>query len=176
MIHSSISFLTVVLLLSVSSACVEKSKHPKIKIPVEKTVDVEKGKFNQHNQHEENNIKQLPNQESSTTILSTFIGTFSVSVETEATTTGMTSIDYSFTITNESVQLEINTYHEPITCSGTYKAVGKKNLLELYYAGKEEFCNTERPMFFLKEEGGSLYAKGLGGEGTFNDWIKLKRI
>ncbi len=176
MSHSSISFLTVVLFLSITTACVEKSKHPKTKIPEEKTIDFEKGKSNQRSQHEKNNIKQLPKQESSTTFHSNYIGTFSASVETEATTTGMASIDYTFTITNESVQLETNTYHEPITCNGTYKAVGKKNLLELYYAGKEEFCNTERPMFFLKEEGGSLYAKGLGGEGTFNDWIKLKRI
>ena len=176
MSHSSISFLTVVLFLSITTACVEKGKHPKTKISEEKTVDFEKGKSIQRNQHEENTIKQLPNKEVTTTIHSNYIGTFSASVETEATTTGMGSIDYTFTITNESVQLETNTYHEPITCNGTYKAVEKKNLLELYYAGKEEFCNTENPMFFLKEEGGSLYAKGLGGEGTFNDWIKLKRI
>jgi len=105
-----------------------------------------------------------------------YMGTFSASVETEGTTSGMASIDYIFTITHELIRLETNTYQEPIRCNGRYKAVAKNRVLELYYTGDEEFCDTENPMFFLKEERGNLYVKGLGGEGTYNEWIKLERI
>lgn len=137
----------------------------------------EKGKAvqSQNKQPVENDTEQDPQQEITHPIPEKYIGTFSVGVETEATTTGMASIEYTFTITNESVQLETNTYHEPIRCNGTYKALEKENILELYYTGDEEFCDTESPMFFLKEKRGKLYAQGLGGEGTYHDWIKLDR-
>lgn len=121
-------------------------------------------------EHEQNTQQEVTHP-----IAEKYIGTFSVGVETEATTTGMASIEYTFTITNEFVQLETNTYHEPIRCNGTYKALEKENILELYYTGDEEFCDTENPMFFLKEKKGKLYAQGLGGEGTYHDWIKLER-
>lgn len=104
-----------------------------------------------------------------------YIGTFSAGVETEATTTGMASIHYTFTITNESVQLETNTYHEPIRCNGKYNAVENNHMLELYYTGEDEVCDTEYPMFTIKEEKGNLYIQGLGSEATSSDWFKLKR-
>lgn len=130
---------------------------------------------NQVEQPDKNDSEQNTQQEITHPIAEKYIGTFSVGVETEATTMGMASIEYTFTITNESIQLETNTYHEPIRCNGTYKAVEKENVLELYYTGDEEFCDTESPMFFLKEKKGKLYAQGLGGERTYSDWIKLKR-
>ncbi len=123
----------------------------------------------------ESNMEQETKEEATHPIEEKYIGTFSVEVETEATTTGMASIEYTFTITSEFILLETNTYHEPIRCNGKYTAVEKENVLELYYTGNEEFCDTESPMFFLKEKRGKLYAQGLGGEGTYHDWIKLKR-
>lgn len=131
-----------------------------------------------HDQSEqpiEGNVEPDTKEKVTHPIAEKYIGTFSVGVETEATTTGMASIEYTFTITNECVQLETNTYHEPIRCNGKYTAVEKENILELYYTGDEEFCETESPMFFLKEKRGKLYAQGLGGEGTYHDWIKLER-
>ncbi|GEM_PF-5871904 len=127
-------------------------------------------------EREVKDLEQNVKKEITTSINAKYIGTFSIDVETDETMTGMASIDYTFSITNEFIQLETNTYHEPIQCNGTYKAVEKNHILELYYIGNDEFCDTVNPMFFLREEGGELYAKGLGSEGTYNNWIELKRI
>lgn len=148
------------------------------KNPEEKTVVIEKRKPIPvlTKEREVKDLKQNVKKEIPTSINSKYIGTFSIYLETEETMTGMASIDYTFSITNEFIQLKTNTYHQPILCNGTYKAVEKNHILELYYIGKDEFCDTVNPMFFLREEGGELYAKGLGGEGTYHNWIELKRI
>ena len=108
-------------------------------------------------------------------IESNFNGRYTVSVETEQTTTGMASISYDFTINNGKATLVTNTYHEPISCNGDYKLVEKDNLLTLFYDGKEGNCKSSEPTFTMKKKGKNYFIKGLGGEGTYNTWIKLKR-
>jgi polyribonucleotide nucleotidyltransferase len=166
-----------VFIVSLNLACEEKVDHLESGRSKEKTVAFEKEKSVQHHrkEYQENEVKPQPAQEVTNTIQSNYNGTFSASVATEATTAGMANIDYTFSITNEFVRLTTNSYHEPVRCNEIYKAVKKNRVIELFYTGKEEFCDTKNPMFFLKEEAGNVYAKGLGEEGTYHDWIKLKR-
>lgn len=102
-------------------------------------------------------------------------GNFTVTVETEATTSGMASLTYNFIISNDEAELKITSYHESINCDGKYKIIEKNDVLELYYKGETDYCKTKEPNFKLKKEGSKFYMKGLGGEGTFNEWIEIKR-
>ncbi|WP_312076142.1 hypothetical protein [Chryseobacterium sp.] len=104
-----------------------------------------------------------------------FNGNYSVYVETEATTTGMASISYSFKIEGNEAVLETNTYHEPIRCNGKYFIKNHNNILELFYNDEEENCKSDSPAFYIKKEGDGFYIKGLGGEATFYEWILLKK-
>jgi hypothetical protein len=110
--------------------------------------------------------KEVPSQ---------YLGDFSVSVETEETTTGMASISYYFTIKKEGAVLETNTYHEPIRCNGKYTITSKGSLIELYYAGNEPNCSSDGPAFEIKKEGQKYLIKGVGNEADSIEWIELKK-
>ena len=88
--------------------------------------------------------------ESSSKIPSKYYGNFHVRVETEATTTGMASISYYFTINEKGAHLETNTYHEPIRCNGKYRGKMNNNILELFYNGTEQNCGTDYANFNIK--------------------------
>ena len=104
-------------------------------------------------------------------------GQYMVHVETEMTSSGMASITYNFNFEEKGVFLDMNTYHEPIRCEGKYFGVEdtKQNSLELFYKGDDEVCKFEGSRFQIKIKGKNLFAKGLGGEGTFKVWQKLKK-
>lgn len=104
-----------------------------------------------------------------------FYGNFSAGVETEGTTTGMASISYYFTINEKGVYLETNTYHEPIRCNGKYQGKMNNSILELFYAGTEIYCTKDNSNFQIKIDEKKFYVQGLGGEGTINEWIEMKR-
>lgn len=104
-----------------------------------------------------------------------YIGEFSVSTETEATTTGMASISYYFTIKKNEVTLKTNTYHEPIRCNGKYKIIDKDSLIELYYAGEELNCKSEYPDFKIKNNGKKYFIQGVGNEANSIEWVELNK-
>lgn len=106
---------------------------------------------------------------------SKYLGEFSVSTETEATTTGMASISYYFTIKKTEAILETNTYHEPIRCNGKYKIVDKDSLIELHYSGKETNCSSDSPNFEIKNKGNQYFIKGVGNEAGSIEWVELKK-
>ena len=110
-----------------------------------------------------------------TAIPEKFHGDLQIGVETEGTTTGMASISYYFSISKQGAILKTNTYHEPIRCNGKYRGKMKNNVLELYYEGSEENCGDENSNFKIKKEGEQFFIQGLGGEGTFNEWIKIDK-
>ncbi|WP_100378307.1 hypothetical protein [Chryseobacterium geocarposphaerae] len=118
---------------------------------------IQKDKFNSINNSTEN-----------------YDGVHSVSVETEATTTGMASISYNFNIKKGATNLSLTTYHESNLCEGKYFAIEKNNMLELYYAGDQFSCISIDPKFYIKKEGKKFYIKGVGGESTYNQWIIMK--
>lgn len=101
-------------------------------------------------------------------------GSFSVYVETESTTTGMSSITYQFNIHQSDVTLSLNTVHNPIMCEGKYFAKENNNLLEIYYFDEELSCISVQPKFYIEKKGEKMYIKGVGGEGTINEWIQLE--
>lgn len=107
--------------------------------------------------------------------LSNIDGNYNIYIETEATSTGMASISYSFTIKDKEAILKTNTYHESIRCNGKYVIKENNNILELYYNDTEEECKSDSPVFYIKKEGAKYYIKGVGGEATFNEWILLEK-
>ncbi|NRS89882.1 hypothetical protein HNQ02_002816 [Flavobacterium sp. 7E] len=105
-----------------------------------------------------------------------FQGEYSVFVETEFTTNGMANINYNFTVLKDKVLLQTKTYHEPISCNGEYKAIESDTVLDLYYVeNKESFCKKINSSFSIKKEDEKYFIKGVGGEGTFNDWIEITK-
>lgn len=106
---------------------------------------------------------------------SLFQGNFYVTQETEETTTGTASISYSLNVGKEKAILKTNTFHEPITCNGEYKATMKNNVLELYYSGNENGCILNRPNFQIIKEGNNYFIKGVGGEATINEWVQIQK-
>ncbi|MCX8532637.1 hypothetical protein [Chryseobacterium luquanense] len=118
-------------------------------------------------------LSAINNKESSYS--KTFDGNYSVYVETEATSTGMASISYSFKINGNNAILETNTYHEPIRCNGKYLIKINNNILELSYSDEEENCRSDSPVFYIKKEENKFFIKGVGGESTFYEWILLKK-
>lgn len=101
-------------------------------------------------------------------------GNYSVYVETEATTTGMASIEYFFDIQENYVVVDKNTCHEPINCTGKYIAIENKDILTLYYIDEDYGCGNAA--LSIKCENGIYYIFGVGGEGTNREWIELKKI
>lgn len=125
-------------------------------------------------------FERLDNKEKANSLANSKIdkkyhGTFSATVETESTTSGTASITYNFSISDDYIMLEEVSYHEPISCSGKYKAIEKNNILELFYNESEKNCKTDDSNFKIKKEDNKFYIKGLGGEGTFNEWVKLEK-
>ncbi|RNA61969.1 hypothetical protein D1631_08490 [Chryseobacterium nematophagum] len=101
-------------------------------------------------------------------------GFYSVSVETEATTTGMASISYDIEIKKNNINLSSSTYHESNVCEGKYFASINNNMLEIYYFDKDMTCISIDPKFYIKKENNKFYIKGIGGEGTNNKWVLMK--
>lgn len=106
---------------------------------------------------------------------SKYLGTFSIYTETEATTTGMASISYYFTIKENEAILETNTYHEPIRCNGKYSIIDKDSLIELHYSGNETNCSSDYPDFEIKNKGNQYFIKGVGNEANSIEWVELKK-
>jgi|GEM_PF-4079939 len=106
----------------------------------------------------------------------TFQGNFSLTLETEETTAGTAYIQYSFNIKRDIATLTTVTYHEPITCNGDYKVIENNKILELHYSGNEKNCKSKEPNFRIKKEGLDYFIKGVGGEGTFNEWIQINKM
>lgn len=138
-------------------------------------IDLKRGKFRKtyNNRLIRRHLEPEPDYNLFHSIDAKYQGKFSASVETEATTTGMASITYYFSIAHKVIEMETSTYHEPLRCNGKYKTIDKDSVLELYFTGKETNCPTKYPLFLLKEENGELFAKGLSEANP--DWIKLKR-
>ncbi|RMZ59596.1 hypothetical protein D1632_08165 [Chryseobacterium nematophagum] len=103
-----------------------------------------------------------------------FNGSYSVSVETEATTTGMASISYDIEIKKNNINVSLSTYHESNLCEGKYFASINDNMLEIYYFDNDLTCISIDPKFYIKKENNKFYIKGVGGEGTNAKWILMK--
>ncbi|NML57080.1 hypothetical protein [Chryseobacterium cheonjiense] len=107
--------------------------------------------------------------------LSGIDGNYSIHVETEATSTGMASISYSFKIKGNEAILETNTYHEPVRCNGKYLVRENDNIFELYYNDTENSCKSDSGVFFIKKEGDKYFIKGIGSEATVQEWLELNK-
>jgi len=122
------------------------------------------------------NLPNIHTSENLQTVNSNFSGDFSVTQETEETTTGTAYITYNFSIKKDKAVLATETYHEPIICNGDYKIIENNNILELYYSGDDKNCQSTTPNFKIKKEKNTYFIQGVGGEATFNEWIQLKKI
>ena len=119
--------------------------------------------------------KTIENQLGKINIPDIYFGKFSAGVNTEATTTGKASLTYNFVVTKSVVMLSTNSYHEPIRCNGNYNGKLNNHILELYYDGIQQNCKSDDPNFKIKKVGQKFFVQGLGGEGTFNEWVELQK-
>lgn len=101
-------------------------------------------------------------------------GVYSINVEMEATTTGMSSKTYTFNIKKDKAILSLNSYHEPLSCEGDYKIIEDKNFIELKYEGSEQIC-LKSLNYKIKEKNKFFYIMGVGGEGTNKEWLPLSK-
>lgn len=105
-----------------------------------------------------------------------FQGKFSVNVETEITSTGMANITYHFSILKDKVMLEMESFHEPVTCMGAYKALQHENVLDLFYVENDDIrCKQINNTFSIKKENDKYYVKGAGALATSEDWVELSK-
>lgn len=103
-------------------------------------------------------------------------GTYTISVETEATTTGMASITYDFVIRGQHATMSMITYHAPILCDGNYILKKVNEIWELKYDGEDaaEYCADQ--IFHIKTKNGQVFIKGVGSEATYHNWLPLKKV
>lgn len=104
-----------------------------------------------------------------------YFGSFSATVEEELTTEGMGHTTYNFTISEDEISLKLVSYYGQSICEGNYKGIEKNNALALYYDENDDRCLKSAPTYLIKKEGNKYLMKGLGGEGTINEWIKLDK-
>ncbi len=124
---------------------------------------------------DENKSPNIHKSESLNTIDPKFSGNFSVTQQTEETTSGTGYITYNFNIKKGKAILLTETYHEPIVCNGEYKTFENNNFLDLYYSGDDEGCKFVTPNFRIKKEKNTYFIQGVGGEATFRKWIQLNK-
>ncbi|MEN2400567.1 ankyrin repeat domain-containing protein [Flavobacterium sp. MC2016-06] len=111
----------------------------------------------------------------STPIAEKFLGQFEVSTEGELTNEGTGHTTYYFTITTNGTVLKSKAFMGDFLCEGNYKTAEKDNILELYYNENDDRCKKLAPTYLIKLEGDKYFIKGVGGEGTINEWIKLDK-
>jgi hypothetical protein len=120
-----------------------------------------------------NEDENITNNEINPLIEKKFLGKYTISVETDETTNGTAIMNYEFEIFEDNIFLKIDTLHEPIKCGGQYDFKMKDGNLQLFYAGIDESCPRDYPLFEIKSERGKLFIKGIGGEGTNKLWLEL---
>ncbi|TPG41961.1 hypothetical protein [Flavobacterium pectinovorum] len=113
--------------------------------------------------------------EFSTPIPEKFLGQFEVSTKGELTNDGTGQTTYYFTITTNKIVLKAEAFRGDFLCEGNYKGVEKDNILEVYYNEKDDRCKQSKPNYLIKKDGDEYFIKGVGGEATFNEWIKLDK-
>jgi len=111
----------------------------------------------------------------STPITEKFLGKFEANVDGEYTTEGRGHTTYYFTITTNEIVLKSESFMGDYLCQGNYKGVEKEDVLELYYIENDDRCKKSKPNFFIKKDGEKYFIKGVGGEATYNEWVKLKK-
>ena len=48
-------------------------------------------------------------------------------------------------------------------------------LIILQYIENDDRCKKSKPNFFIKKDGEKYFIKGVGGEATYNEWVKLEK-
>ncbi|URM38798.1 hypothetical protein [Flavobacterium anhuiense] len=104
-----------------------------------------------------------------------FQGTFKVETEGEYTTNGEGHTTYYFTITENKIVLKAEAFKGDFVCEGNYKGIQENDILGLYYNETDNRCISLSPTYLIKKEKDKFFIKGVGGEGTINNWIELKK-
>ena len=103
-----------------------------------------------------------------------FIGKYTVSMEGDHANHGIEMYNYEINISENEISLH-ETDRE--RCSGRYRGKENNNTLELYYAqDDDERCVRIEARYTIKKEGDQFYIQGVGGEGTYYEWIPLKKV
>jgi|GEM_PF-935431 len=111
----------------------------------------------------------------STPITEKFLGKFEANVDGEYTTEGRGHTTYHFTITTNEIVLKSEAFMGDFLCEGNYKGVEKEDILEMYYNEKDDRCKQSKPNYRIKKDGEKYFIRGVGGEGTYNEWVKIDK-
>ncbi|RKR11623.1 ankyrin repeat protein [Flavobacterium sp. 90] len=123
-----------------------------------------------------NLLNQLSDKaKSSAPIAEKFQGEFEVSTKGELTNEGTGSTTYHFTITTNGIVLKSEAFGGDFLCEGNYKGVEKEGVLELYYNENDDRCKQSKPNYRIKKDGEKYFIRGVGGEGTYNEWVKIDK-
>ncbi|MDI9309217.1 MAG: hypothetical protein QM535_03285 [Limnohabitans sp.] len=110
----------------------------------------------------------------SKSISENFIGKYTVSVEGDHANHGIEMYNYEINISENEISLHET---ERERCSGRYRGKENANTLELYYAqDDDERCVRNEARYTIKKERDQFYIQGVGGEGTYYEWIPLKKV
>lgn len=104
-----------------------------------------------------------------------FQGKFIAEADGEYTENGVGHTTYYFTITKYGIVLKSEAFNGDFLCQGNYKGIEKNDILELYYDENDNRCKKGTPNYFIKKDRDSYFIKGIGGEGTIKEWIKLDK-
>lgn len=111
----------------------------------------------------------------STPIAEKFQGEFEVSTKGELTNEGTGSTTYHFTITTNGIVLKSEAFRGDFLCEGNYTGVENEGILELYYNENDDRCKQSKPNYRIKKDGEKYFIRGVGGEGTYNEWVKIDK-
>ena len=104
-----------------------------------------------------------------------FQGKFKAEADGEYTNDGQGHTTYYFTITKNKIDLKYEAFRGDFVCEGEYKGIQNGTILELYYDREDDHCLKLDPTYLIKKEDDNFFIKGIGGEGTINDWIKIDK-
>lgn len=111
----------------------------------------------------------------SKSIAEEFQGKFKAEADGEYTNDGQGHTTYYFTITENKIDLKYEAFRGDFVCEGEYKGIQNDTILELYYDREDDRCKKLSPVYLIKKEEDEFFIKGIGGEGTINDWIKMDK-
>ncbi|CAC9974702.1 hypothetical protein [Flavobacterium panici] len=104
-----------------------------------------------------------------------FQGKFKAEANGEYTNDGQGHTTYYFTITKNKIDLKYEAFRGDFVCEGEYKGIQNDTVLELYYDREDDRCLKLDPTYLIKRENDNFFIKGIGGEGTINEWIKMDK-
>lgn len=109
--------------------------------------------------------------------IKSWIGKYNILIEDEyMSDSSVSGRIWNFTINENKIILETESYQEPIFCDGEYSYKFENNILGLYYNGTSENCKSTTANFSIKKEKNKfLISSPDFGNKYKGKWLLLKK-